>query len=131
MANTVVNVVIFIAISALTLLLFLQVFPTFLDIVKTAVFYSPDVVTRDIAGLVTITGAAPYKITILYGSDQAHYNIEIKDRLVSVEQIDDQGKIIGKSPKSKTAIDPEIQLENVNRLLIENILGNYNVRQQQ
>jgi len=133
MANVLINVVIFIVVTALTLFLAMQIFPIFADIVKTAVLFSPEVATRDIAGLITISGAATHKITILYGTDEAKYNIAIKDRLVTVERLDEEGKegkVSARSTPSKTAVDPSVLLQNVNKILIEKILGRYNVRKQ-
>jgi len=130
MAKTVINVILFVVISALTLLLGMQILPIFLDVIKTAVLFSPDIATRDIAGLITISGAATHKISILYGTEDANYNIEVKGRLVTVERLDDQGKVAERSPPSKTAIDPNVLLTNVNKIVIENIFGRYDVRGQ-
>jgi len=41
-----------------------------------------------------------------------------------------EGKVSARSTPSKTAVDPSVLLQNVNKILIEKILGRYNVRKQ-
>lgn len=127
MAGVLFNAIGTIVIFALTIYIALQILPVFLDIVKTAVFFTPDATTKDLAGLITISGAATQKITILYPISNMKYNVYIGNRLVSTEILDDKGNIAGKSPPSKIAIDPNADLKSISSVKIEKTFTNYGI----
>jgi len=93
-----------VAISIALVFFFLFVLPKFVDTMfQMIALASAQVVSRDLAGLITISGAAPYKIDISY-LQQAKYNVNIKDRIVSVDD-----------KTAKVGVDPSPSpFENVN-----------------
>jgi len=131
MASALFNVVLTIMFTILTIYLAMQIIPTFAEVVKNAVSSSPEVVNRDLAGLITLSAAAPYKIAITYNPSDATYNIiKVSERFVSVEKVENE-KVVAKATPSKTAVDltePNVVLENANKIGVENIVGKINIR---
>jgi hypothetical protein len=114
-------------IIALSVMIFLIVFvavPKFWkDIALTAVLSSPDVVIRDIAGLVTISGAAPHDIIIYYEvpTTKYSYNLQISGRNLTLEMLGEE-KIVNKVTAAISAeipIDPEASVFDATTFTIE------------
>jgi hypothetical protein len=111
-ADVVPETVWVIALSVLMFLIIFLVVPKFWkDIAQTAVLSSPDVVIKDIAGLVTISGAAPHDITINYkvDTDTYSYNLQVSGRNLTVEMLGAE-KIMNKitaAASDEIPIDPE------------------------
>ena len=131
MASELFNVVLTIALTIGAIFLGMQIIPVFAEVVKNAVSSSPEVVTRDLAGLITLSAAAPYKIAITYNPRDTTYNIiKINERFVSVEKVENE-KVVAKAVPSKTAVDltePNVVVENANKIGVENIVGKINIR---
>lgn len=114
-ADVVPETIWIIALSVLMFLIIFLVVPKFWkDIAMTAVLSSPDIVIKDIAGLVTISGAAPHDITINYKvyTDQYSYNLQVSGRNLTVEMLGEE-KIINKitaTASDEIPIDPEASI---------------------
>ncbi len=94
----------------IVLLLFILIFSygkMWRELLESLVSTSPKIVVRDIAGLVSISGAAPDSIKISYEvpTDQYSYYLEIKDRAVKVRLLD-KNKVILEEDSSQTVVDP-------------------------
>lgn len=77
-----------VAIGIALIFFFVVILPKFVDTMfQLIALASAQVVSRDLAGLITISGAAPGRITIFY-QPQAKYNVGIADRIVSVELLE-------------------------------------------
>ena len=131
MASELFNVVLTIALTIGAIFLGMQIIPVFAEVVKNAVSSSPEVVTRDLAGLITLSAAAPYKIAITYNPSDATYNIiKVNERFVSAEKVENE-KVVAKAAPSKTAVDltePNVILENANKIGVENVVGKITIR---
>jgi hypothetical protein len=95
------------------------------DIAFTALQSSPDVVARDIAGLVTISGAAPHQITIYYKvpTEKYSYNLQISGRNLTVEMLGEE-KIINKitaRASDEIPIDPQSSVSDSTIFTIEKL----------
>ena len=114
-------------IIGLSVLIFLIVFvgvPKFWKaIAEEAILSSPDVIVKDISGLMTISGAAPHDITIYYKapSEKYLYNLEIKGKIVTIEMIssDDITKKIKKAVDDDIAVDPDVRITESRIFTIE------------
>lgn len=114
-------------IIGLTILIFLIIFvlvPKFWkSIAQTAILSSPEVVIKDIAGLVTISGAAPHDITIYYEAktEKYSYNLDIAGRILTLEMLSEQR--ITEDIKGKTTdeipIDPHTSIYDSTIFTIE------------
>jgi len=96
------EIVIITLILVMSALLFLMI-PKFIDMfLESAVLSSAEVVARDIASLTSLSKGVLYFSEIKYvpPTEKATYNIEIKDRYVTVERLDEdyckEGKNVGK-----------------------------------
>lgn len=84
--ETVANVLGAVFITAIVVFFFYYVFPLFFgDMFKSIALTSTDVVSRDLAGLVSVSGVAPNQIIIKYNpSSSIQYNVSVQNRVVSV-----------------------------------------------
>ena len=84
--ETVANVLGALFIGAIVLFFFFYIFPVFFgDMFKSIALSSSDIVARDMAGLVSVSGIAPNQITIEYNpSSSTQYNASIQNRLVKI-----------------------------------------------
>jgi len=101
------------------------------DIAALLTVASAEATARDLAGLITISGAAQDKATIIYegASTQIFYDITIKDRMVNIGDIRKGIGATGEKIKSaespirtgwgKTAVDPSGEFEGVRVFTIE------------
>jgi hypothetical protein len=114
-------------IIGLTVLIFLIAFvvlPRFWkDIAQTAIFASPEVIVKDISGLITISGAAPHSIQISYdtNSKKYSYNLDVNQRNITLEMI--SGEVLAKKVKAKVndeiPIDPNSYVPDSTTFTIE------------
>lgn len=80
---------------------------------------SAEVVARDLAGFITISGAATDSITIYYiPSEQHKYDVAIGNRIVDVKLLTVEYGMKGQAI-AKTAVDPAASRENVNSFTIK------------
>ncbi|OGW54472.1 MAG: hypothetical protein A2Y81_11745 [Nitrospirae bacterium RBG_13_43_8] len=113
-----------IALSVMIILIVFVALPKFWkDIAFTAILSSPEVVIRDIAGLVTISGAAPHDITIYYEvpTTKYSYNLMINGRNITLEMLGDE-KILDKitaTTSDEIPIDPEASISDSTTFTIE------------
>lgn len=84
--ETVSNVLGAVFIGAIVIFFFYYIFPLFFgDMFKSIALTSTDVVARDLAGLVSVSGVAPDQIVIEYNpSSSIQYNVSIASRIVSI-----------------------------------------------
>jgi hypothetical protein len=84
--STVINILGAVMIAAILVFFFFYIFPLFFgDVFKSIALSSSEVVARDIAGLVSVSGVAPDEIKIEYNpSTSITYNVTIVDRIVRV-----------------------------------------------
>lgn len=69
-------------------LIYLLIEFIFVNLIPLFASGSGPVVSRDLAGLITISGIAPYKITIHYtANDVILYNVSINSRVVTVQTL--------------------------------------------
>lgn len=96
---------------------------------KEVALSSPSVVSKELAGYITISGASPHSIIISYYPSNLPYNVEIKDRIVSVSISEKaEGVLIERAPSKFTIpIDPEASFKEVNSFFIKNFQGKYEV----
>jgi len=105
-------------IIGLSILIFLIVFvviPKFWrSIAETAILSSPDVIVRDLSGLITISGAAPHDITIYYetSTEKYSYNLEVDGKILNLEMIssDDISKQVKEKVSDEILIDPHTSI---------------------
>ncbi|MEM5843926.1 MAG: hypothetical protein QW841_01645 [Candidatus Aenigmatarchaeota archaeon] len=71
------------------LILLMQIPKIYKDVFDMLALSSADVVSRDIAGLISISAAAPHKITLIYNTTykEVSYTVELKDRVATVTYI--------------------------------------------
>jgi len=93
-------------------LLYLLIEFVFSNLIPIFATGSVQVVSRDLAGLITISGVAPYKITINYAPEaDIVYNVSIDSRILTAYTLEGQGKPltissgVSQYASSKTAID--------------------------
>lgn len=114
-------------IIGLTVLIFFIIFvivPKFWrTIAETAILSSPAVVIKDVAGLVTISGAAPHSITINYDThaEKYSYNLDINGRALSLEMISEEKitKDIKQKVTDEIPIDPQTSISDTTIFTIE------------
>lgn len=105
-------------IIALCVLIFLLIFlivPKFWKaIAKTIALSSPSIVIRDLAGLITISGAAPHTITISYEipTEKYSYNLEVNGRILTLEMLGETKAVKGviKKATDEIPIDPQTSI---------------------
>jgi len=73
-------------IAAAAAFFFYYIFPLFFgDLFKSIALASAEIVARDIAGFISVSGVAPNEIKITYNPSETNkYNVEIKERIVKV-----------------------------------------------
>ncbi len=88
------------------------------DFIKMMILAKAEIVARDIAGLITVSGAAPEEIIIHYEtpSEDITYNVDIDGRVVNVEMLGEE-KIIEKS-SSRSGVDPDTSLKDAKTFTI-------------
>ena len=120
-----------IALSVMLILIVFVAVPKFWkDIAFTAILSSPEVVIKDIAGLVTISGAAPHDITINYEvpTTKYSYNLLISGRNLTLEMLGDE-KILNKitaRTSDEIPIDPEASVMGSTTFTIEKLREGWN-----
>jgi hypothetical protein len=113
-----------IALSVMLILIVFVAVPKFWkDIAFTAILSSPEVVIKDIAGLVTISGAAPHDITINYDvpTTKYSYNLQVSGRNLTLEMLGEE-KILNKitaKTSDEIPIDPEASVLDSTTFTIE------------
>ena len=116
-----INVVGVLALIALAVIFTIVALPHLIkNIFELTSLSSAEVVARDIAGLVTISAAAPNRITLQYRMPAEHeYDVDIEDRFVKVKLENVRYGMRGEA-QAKTAIDNiEYHGDNINYIEIE------------
>jgi hypothetical protein len=116
-----------IMVAAITLLVFLLVFPNILNILlQEAALTSPTVVARELSGYIAISGAAPHEIQIFHSTKKS-FNVKIDERVVLVELAEKTG--IGElgPVKSTIPIDLSADISNANFFTIKKSEGKYEI----
>lgn len=114
-------------IIALSVLIFLIIFymvPKFWkDIAMSISRNAPNVVARDLASLVTISGAAPHTIIISYKvpTEKYSYNLNIDGRKLDLEMLGETKHIKGIISKASNEIpiDPQTSIYDTRTFVIE------------
>jgi hypothetical protein len=118
--ENVANVMGAVFITAIVIFLFYYIFPLFFgDMFKSIALSSAEIVTRDMAGFVSVSGVAPNEIRIKYNpSSSTLYNVSIANRVVKVAI--SSGKLNNNEiASSKTAVDNLTQqINNDNSFVI-------------
>jgi len=99
-----------VAIGIALIFFFVFILPKFVSAMfQMIALQSAKVVSRDLAGFITISGAATDRITIFY-QPQAKYNVGIADRVVIVEALEGLKDIA----TAKAGVDPRASFKSVN-----------------
>jgi len=124
-----VNTIGLVAMAIVTLVLFFLILPQVISFLwKEIALTSPNIVSKELAGYIAISGAAPNSILISYYPSNLPYDVEIKKRIVSVSMSEEAGGLLEKTPSKFTIpIDPEGSFEEVNSFFISKYQGEYEV----
>ncbi|MFQ6055349.1 MAG: hypothetical protein ACE5J3_05130 [Methanosarcinales archaeon] len=124
-----VNTIGIIIIVAATLTLFFIILPQVMGfLLRELALASPTVVSKELAGYVAISGAAPYSIKISYYPSSLPYNVKIKGRIVSVSMSEKAEGLLERTPATfSIPIDPEVSFEDVNSFFIQKVQDTYEV----
>ncbi|OGI15982.1 hypothetical protein A3K63_01365 [Candidatus Micrarchaeota archaeon RBG_16_49_10] len=87
---------------------------------------SPKVMSRDLAGLATISAASPYTIEINYTNKEFSYDVEFSGRAVNVKYSDPVSTSSEEST-SPMAVEISQQFQGVNHITIKRASGNIEV----
>ncbi len=125
------------AVALFTAIMFMVISGTFEDLAKQIAQESSEVVAKDIAAFLTVSGAAPEDITITYKpSTKFSYDVEIKDRFVGIKSLFDNEYTEGArilvwklgpiSWEEKTAVDAKTQgdIKNTKTFVITKTVDN-------
>jgi len=103
-----------VAIAALTIALMPIIITIFKDTSK-LISTTPEVVSKDISSLVSISTAAPDQIKIEYTIDSADtYDVEMSERMVFVKKTGDQDFV-----SNPIVVDIDASLDDINKIEIE------------
>lgn len=119
-----------IGVAIFVYIMFIFISNQFEDLVKEIALESAETVAKDVAGFVTISGAAPEEIKITYNpSTKFSYDVEIKNRIVMIKSQLDGDYTEGPriiiwelEPlpwKEKTAIDAIANFKDTKTIVIE------------
>ena len=108
-----------VSLAILMVVMILLIWPLSQSISKVITTASAELVAKDLAGLTTISAAAPGNISISYEVEAGsiNFNVDMKDRVVNVNMLDG-GKAVQTS-SSKIAIDIESHLLATKYFMIE------------
>lgn len=82
---------------------------------------SAQVVSRELADFITISGVAPYKITINYQpTDNVFYNVSIDSRVVTVSMLESNPKPLTISSGIAGYVSSNIAIDNL-KLFLKNV----------
>ena len=124
-SETITDTLLIVASVVLILALTAAILPQFLDFLKTASFDTSQLVSKEFAELITVSAAATDEIEITYNPANVMYNIEIKDRIVQVDHLNQQQ--IQDSSKAKIAVDAESSFARVNVFTIRKASGSISI----
>jgi len=93
-------------IAAIVVFFFYYIFPLFFgDLFKSIALSSGEIVARDIAGFISVSGVAPNEIKIEYSpSSSVQYNVSVNQRVVEVNVANERANI-KEVASAKTAVD--------------------------
>ncbi len=93
-ASTVNEIILFIGMAAITLSAIVAIPGWINDAARLFALTSAEIVTRDLAGLISISGAAPDKIIITYAIEKegVSYNVDLQDRVITVVRLSEGSK---------------------------------------
>jgi len=119
--SKVTEVIFFIGLVVLLLQLIFIYPKLWKELIDSVIHTSPLIVVRDIAGLITVSGAAPDTIKIFYKvpTDKYSYNLNVDKRTVKLQMLDENGKPIGSEAITQIPIDPTVSLQNKISFIIE------------
>lgn len=130
----VTEVILIIAMIATTFFVVINILPMIMDdLGKMLALASGEVVARDISGLTTISGAAPYSIKIFYAPEveEISYNVEMRKRMVAVDMVRENKECVGTFCKGegKSAVgNLNKKLQGATQFTItKSVDNNYNV----
>lgn len=93
------------------------ILPLIFQIYKESILSSSDIVSRQLAGFISISLAAPADITITYSPhEKIRYDVDVKERVVDVHI--SKGQQSGTRELSKILLDLEKQFSDVNIFMI-------------
>jgi len=94
------------ALIAMIILILTQIPKIFTEFFNLLALASANVVSRDLAGLISVSAVAPKDITIEYAgaSDKITYNVQLEDRTIAVEALQN-GKPFGGSVCTGTNVE--------------------------
>lgn len=124
-----INTIGLIVVAAVTLVLFFIFLPEIINLLwKEVALDSPAVVSKELAGYIAISGAAPGSIKISYYPSEYPYDAEIDNRIVSVMMSEEAEGILERTPATATfPIDPIASFAEVNSFFISKSHGQYEV----
>jgi len=110
--------------GVLLFLIFLiqQIAPQLLNLFNTAAVGSADFVAKEMAELITISGAAPYEIEISYNPSSAKYNVNIQKGILQTNLLK-SAKETEKTSIAKIASNAEGSFSGVNNFYINKKMG--------
>ena len=124
-----INTLGLIFVVGLTIFLFFIFLPEIINLLwKEVSLSSPSVVSEELAGYISISGAAPHSIKTSYHPSSLYYDVEIEDRICLVTISEETGGILERTPgKGTFPIDPIGSFSEVNHFVITNSEGVYEV----
>jgi len=124
-----INTIGLIVMAAVTLTLFFVFLPKIIDMLwKELALHSPSVVSKELSGYISISGAAPDSITISYYPSNLPYDVEIENRIASVWMSAEAKGTMERTPAKGTfPIDPIGSFSEVNSFSISKSDGQYEV----
>lgn len=127
MGMTTTEVILLIAMIAITLSAIIAIPGWVDDAFRLFALSSAEVVARDLAGIVSISGASPDQITIRYDVEfkGISYNVELKDRMITVVRLE-KNKKPSDPAKITYAVDSlSKDIEDAKSFVIEKKDGKY------
>lgn len=102
------NTIIIVAMAAVALFFISNFMNFMMDVQKLFALASAEVVSRDLAGLISVSGSEPEEITIFYGgiSEEVSYDIKLENRKIEVKMLDEEKEVIGGPIEEGYAVDP-------------------------
>lgn len=127
--GVVINTIGLVVMAAVILTYLFVLLPRIIDMLwKELALQSPSVVSKELSGYISISGAAPDSITISYYPSNLPYDVEIEDRIASVWLSEEAEGIMERTPgKGTFPIDPIGSFSEVNSFFISKSEGQYEV----
>ena len=120
--ETFTDAIFMIAVLLFSILIIQEIAPQMLNLFNQAAVGSSDFIAKEMAELVTISSAAPYKIDITYNPSGAKYNLNIQNGILQADILKSTTEV-KKTSVAKIANNAAGSFENVNNFYITNNLG--------